>query len=66
MVATAHKIARIVYKMLKYKVEYDPVSAQEYDDRFRERQIKYLKRKAQRLGFTLVSDTGEAEISAVS
>ena len=66
VVATAHKIARIVYKMLKYKVEYDPVSAQEYDDRFRERQIKYLKRKAQRLGFTLVSESGEVEMSAVS
>ncbi len=52
--------------MLKYKVEYDPVSAQEYDDRFRERQIKYLKRKAQRLGFMLVSETGEVEMNAVS
>jgi hypothetical protein len=25
-VATAHAIAKVVYQMLKYKVEYDPLS----------------------------------------
>ena len=29
-VATAHAIARVVYRMLKYKVEYDPLSVNEY------------------------------------
>jgi transposase len=53
IVATAHKIARVVYKMLKCKLEYQTVSAQEYDTRFRERDLKYLQRKAARLGLTL-------------
>ena len=53
VVATAHKIAQVVYHMLKFKVDYQAVSAQEYDQRFREREIRYLQRKAAKLGFTL-------------
>jgi len=30
-VATAHAIARVVYRMLKYQVEYEAVSVEEYD-----------------------------------
>lgn len=52
-VATAHKIARIVYHLLKFKVEYQQMSAQEYEEQFREREIRHLQRKAARLGFTL-------------
>ena len=33
-VATAHAIARVVYKMLKYKVEYDPMSVNEYQEQY--------------------------------
>ncbi|MCJ7533232.1 MAG: hypothetical protein MUO64_19705 [Anaerolineales bacterium] len=39
--------------MLKFKVDYQAVSAQEYDQRFREREIRYLQHKAVKLGFTL-------------
>lgn len=52
-VATAHKIACIVYHLLKFKVEYQSMSAQEYERQFREREIRHLQRKAARLGFTL-------------
>jgi transposase len=52
-VATAHLIARIVYRMLKYKVEYEPLSVVEYEQRYREQQIKYLQKKAAKLGFQL-------------
>lgn len=52
-VATAHKIARVAYHLLKYKVEYCQMSAQEYEQQFREREIRHLQRKAARLGFTL-------------
>ena len=38
--------------MLKFKVEYQASSAAEYDQRFREREITYLHRKAAKLGFT--------------
>ena len=52
-VATAHKIARVVYRMLKNKVEFQQVSAKEYEQAFREREMKYLQRKAARLGLAL-------------
>ncbi len=57
VVATAHKIARVVYHMLKYKVEYQAITTAEYEQRFREREIKYLQRKAARLGFLLSPST---------
>lgn len=52
-VATAHLIARVVYRMLKYKVEYEPLSVAEYEAHYREQQIKYLQKKAAKLGFQL-------------
>ena len=53
-VATAHAIARVVYRMLKYKVEYDPLSVNEYQKQYEEQQIKYMKKKAAKFGFQLV------------
>ena len=52
-VATAHLMARVVYKMLKYKVEYEPLSLEAYEAHYREQQIKYLQKKAAKLGFQL-------------
>ena len=52
-VATAHLIARVVYRMLKYKVEYEPLSMAEYEQHYREQQIKYLQKKAAKFGFHL-------------
>jgi transposase len=57
VMATAHKIAQVVYHMLKFKLDYQAVSAQEYDQRFREREIRYLQRKAAKFGFTLSPST---------
>jgi transposase len=54
-VATAHAIARVVYRMLKYQVEYEPLSVNEYEKKYEEQQIKYMKKKAAKLGFQLVS-----------
>ena len=53
-VATAHMIARVVYRMLKYKVEYETINIEEYEAKYKEQQIKYMKKKAARLGFELV------------
>ena len=53
-VATAHAIARVVYRMLKYKVEYDPLSVNEYQKQYDEQQVKYMKKKAAKLGFQLI------------
>lgn len=53
LVATAHKIARTVYFMLKYKVPFQDIGAQGYESQQRERELTYLKRKAAKLGFDL-------------
>ncbi len=53
-VATAHAIARVVYRMLKYQVEYEPLSVNEYEKKYKEQQIKYMTKKAAKLGFQLV------------
>jgi transposase len=57
-VATAHKLARIVYHLLKYKQEYQAISAQEYEQAYRQREIRYLQRKAAYLGYTLTPTAG--------
>jgi len=53
-VATAHAIARVVYKMLKYKVEYDPLSVNEYQKKYEEQQVKYMRKRAAKFGYQLV------------
>jgi transposase len=53
-VATAHAIARVVYRMLKYQVEYEPLSVNEYQKHYEEQQIKYMRKKAAKFGFQLV------------
>jgi transposase len=52
-VATAHLIARVVYRMLKYQVAYEPLSVSEYEKRYHDRQIKYLEKKTAKFGFQL-------------
>jgi transposase len=53
-VATAHAIARVVYKMLRYKVAYDPLSVNEYQKRYEAQQLKYMKKRAAKFGYRLV------------
>jgi transposase len=52
--ATAHKLARLVYSMLKYGNDYVDVGQDYYEERYRSRIIKNLKRRAQEFGFELV------------
>jgi transposase len=53
-VATAHAMARVVYRMLKYKVEYEKINVEEYEKKYKDQQIKYMKKKAEKFGFQLV------------
>jgi transposase len=53
IVATAHKIARTVYQLLKTGEPYREESAAEYDHKRQEREVKQLARRAQKLGYTL-------------
>lgn len=51
--ATAYKIARLVYSMLKYGEEYIDAGQDYYDRQYRNRVIKNMNRKAKALGFLL-------------
>lgn len=53
--ATAHKIARIFYNMLKYGTEYVDLGQEYYEQRYQDRVIANLKRKAKQFGFDLVN-----------
>lgn len=52
-VATAHKMARVIYHLLKYREAYEPLSAQEYELGWQDRELAVLKKKAAKLGFAL-------------
>lgn len=51
--ATAHKLAVIFYTMLKNQTEYRDPGVAYYEERYRERLLNSLKKKAQTLGFNL-------------
>lgn len=53
-VATAYKIARIFYTMLKKRVAFHEMGADEYERRYRERVIARLSKRAFALGYRLV------------
>lgn len=52
--ATAHKLARIVYHMLKYRDEYIDPGQNYYQQQYQARLIKNLQRKAKELGMELI------------
>lgn len=58
-VATAHKIARTVYALLKNRRQYHDIGAEADTVQQRDRDLAYLKRKAAKLGYVL---TATAEI----
>lgn len=51
--ATAHKLATILYSMLKYNRVYHDPGAGYYEEQHRKRAVHNLKRRAARLGFRL-------------
>lgn len=53
IVATAHKLARIVYYMLKNRVDYLDPGADYYNEQYKERTIKRLQKQAKKLGLRL-------------
>jgi len=52
--ATAHKLARIIYFMLKRREEYVDPGASYYQEKYRERVVNNLERKADKLGYKLI------------
>lgn len=53
--ATAHKLARLVYSMLKNGADFVDAGQEQYEERYRSRVVQNLKRRAQEMGFKLVS-----------
>jgi transposase len=53
--ATAHKLARLIYSMLKHGTDFVDAGEKQYEERYRSRVIQNLKRKAQEMGYKLVS-----------
>jgi hypothetical protein len=70
LTATAHKLARIVYRALQHGLPYVRKSQEEYEAQMKAKQIKALKRKARQLGLALIekpsagSGTAEAPVQA--
>jgi transposase len=54
IVATAHTIARIVYHLLTHRTPFRDLSAEDYAQRARERDLANLRKRAAKLGLTLV------------
>ena len=55
--ATAHKLARLIYSMLKHGTQYVDAGQDYYEQRYRTRVVENLKKRALELGFTLVKTT---------
>ena len=54
--ATAHKLARLIYRMLKYGCEYLDIGQEQYEEKYKEAILKSLRRKANQLGYQLIAN----------
>jgi len=55
--ATAHKLARLIYSMLKHGTEYVDQGQDYYEQQYQDRVVKNLKQRAEQMGFALVPAT---------
>ncbi len=53
--ATAHKLACVIYHLLKYQEEFVPLDVAIYDIKAQEHRMRRLRKQAEELGFELVS-----------
>ena len=53
--AMAHRLARLVYRMLKYGQRYVDKGAEYYEQRYRQQQIQLLSKKAAKLGLRITA-----------
>lgn len=52
--ALAHKLAKLIYIMLKYGREYVEKGVEDYEEKYRKRREANLKKKAKELGYLLI------------
>ena len=60
--ATAHKIARLFYTMIRFGKDYEDTGASYYEEQYRARIIKSMQYQAQKMGFSLVPVPSETLI----
>ncbi|MDQ5853274.1 MAG: IS110 family transposase [Chloroflexota bacterium] len=61
--ATAHKLARLIYSMLKHGTAYVDAGQDYYERQYRERVMQNLTRRAKALGFVLVPEAQETAVT---
>ncbi|MCD0424083.1 hypothetical protein LOC51_43295 [Rubrivivax sp. JA1024] len=61
VIATAHKIARLIYRLLSKGQEYTDQGQAYYERRYRQRVLHNLQRKALQLGMALVPVTPDSD-----
>jgi transposase len=54
VVATAHKLARLIYRILKHGLRYNDPGTATYDNAQRARAVRNLRKRAKALGFSLL------------
>jgi len=55
IVATAHKLALLIYRLIKFGKDYVDIGQDGYDQQYKERTIRNLARKAKEWGFQLTA-----------
>ena len=60
--ATAHKLARLIYSMLRYGQDYVDAGAEYYERQYQDRALRAAKRRAAQLGYQLVPVPGSEGI----
>ena len=60
VVATAHKLAKLYYLLVKEQKEYEPESAARYEAKQQERTVQKLTKQAAALGYELRAVAGTA------
>jgi transposase len=64
--AMAAKLARLVYRMLRYGMKYTDQGAQLYDAQYRKQQVIHLKRKAAKLGLQIIEPVAAAQKAPIA
>jgi transposase len=61
--ATAHKLARLIYRMLRFGTDYVDRGQEYYERRYHNRVVSNLMRRAQKFGYTLTKSESPPTIS---
>ena len=57
IVATAHKLALLIYRLIKFGKPYLDIGQDAYEQQYKQRTVRNLARKAKEFGFQLVAVT---------